>query len=82
MAALADALTYIMLIGFVICISCEILLLPSHLISFIHLLIHRWKEVMDSAVGGGVSQIQTLVEKMPEVAEVSAMQNFTLYVDN
>ncbi|RMX38686.1 hypothetical protein pdam_00005931 [Pocillopora damicornis] len=29
----------------------------------------RWKEVMDSAVGGGVSQIQTLVEKMPEVAE-------------
>lgn len=37
---------------------------------------------MDSAVGGGVSQIQTLVEKMPEVAEVSDMQNFTLYVNN
>lgn len=29
----------------------------------------RWKEVMDSAVGGVVSQIQILVEKMPEVAE-------------
>ena len=37
---------------------------------------------MDSAGGGGVSQIQTLVEKMPEVAEVSDMQNFTLYVNN
>lgn len=37
---------------------------------------------MDSAVGGGVSQIQTLVEKMPEVAEVSDMQNFTLHVNN
>lgn len=37
---------------------------------------------MDSAVGGGVSQIQTLVEKMPEVAEVSDMQNFTLNVNN
>lgn len=31
----------------------------------------RWKEVIDAAVGGGVSQIQTLVEKMPDVAEVS-----------
>jgi len=29
----------------------------------------RWKEVIDAAVGGGVSQIQTLVEKMPDVAE-------------
>jgi len=29
----------------------------------------RWKEVLDAAVGGGVSQIQTLVEKMPDVAE-------------
>lgn len=26
--------------------------------------------MIDAAVGGGVSQIQTLVEKMPEVAEV------------
>ena len=37
---------------------------------------------MDSAGGGGVPQIQTLVEKMPEVAEVSDMQNFALYVNN
>ena len=28
--------------------------------------------MIDAAVGGGVSQIQTLVEKMPEVAEVCA----------
>ncbi|XP_068676235.1 transient receptor potential cation channel subfamily A member 1-like isoform X4 [Montipora foliosa] len=29
----------------------------------------RWKEVLYSAVGGGFSLIQTLVEKMPDVAE-------------
>ncbi|XP_068726064.1 transient receptor potential cation channel subfamily A member 1-like [Montipora capricornis] len=29
----------------------------------------RWKEVLDSAAGGGFSLIQTLVEKMPDVAE-------------
>lgn len=32
----------------------------------------RWKEVLDSAVGGGFSLIQTLVEKMPDVAKVSS----------
>ena len=31
----------------------------------------RWKEVLDASVGGGVSQIQTLVDKMPDVAEVN-----------
>ncbi|CAH3024857.1 unnamed protein product, partial [Porites evermanni] len=29
----------------------------------------RWKEVIDTTEGGGVSQIQTLVAKMPDVAE-------------
>lgn len=29
----------------------------------------RWKEALDSAVGGGFSLIQTLVEKMPDVAK-------------
>ena len=37
---------------------------------------NRWKEVLDAAVGGGVSQIQTLVEKMPDVAEVKNLEPY------
>ena len=35
--------------------------------------IPRWKEVLDASVGDGVSQIQTLVDKMPDVAEVQIL---------
>ena len=33
--------------------------------------------MLDAAVGGGVSQIQTLVEKMPDVAEVSIVSSLS-----
>ena len=32
--------------------------------------------MLDAAVGGGVSQIQTLVEKMPDVAEVKNLESY------
>jgi hypothetical protein len=33
-------------------------------------LVNRWREVILVAPGGGVAQIQTLVKRMPDVAEV------------
>lgn len=39
------------------------------MINKIIIIITRWKEALDSAVGGGFTLIQTLVEKMPDVAK-------------
>lgn len=42
------------------------------MINKIIIIITRWKEALDSAVGGGFTLIQTLVEKMPDVAKVGS----------
>ena len=47
--------------------------LPTYLLIFLSLFIFRWREVVESSDGGGVFKLQTLVEKMPDVAEVWTM---------